>query len=127
METEAYSEKLGRAEVFDVEVVALAVALSVVKVEREALVLSDSQAAVNTASKGFSPTSQPVVRRAFEALQSPGVGVEWCPAYVGVWGNERADQLAKLATAPEVEPRGSPTYAYAKVAAKRRYEQRVQG
>ena len=46
-EVEAVSGKLGRAEVFDAEVVALAVALDVAAAERRALVLSDSQAAVS--------------------------------------------------------------------------------
>lgn len=125
-ETEALSGKLGRAEVFDAEVVALAVALRLAKAEREALALSDSQAAISAAAKGFSPSSQPAVRRAFDGLRQPGVKLEWYPAHAGVQGNERADQLAKLATASETEPRGLPTYAYAKAAAKRRHEKRVQ-
>ena len=113
VETEAYSGKLGHAEVFDAELVALAVALNVAKAEKKALVLSDSQAAVSAASKGFPPSSQPAARMAFGALQHAGVRLEWCPAHAGVQGNERADQLAKAATAPEVEPRGAPTHAYA--------------
>ena len=123
---EALSGKFGRAEVFDAKVVALAVALKVAAAEEEALVFSDSQAAVSAASKGFSPTSQPTVSKAFRALRYPKVKLNWYPAYAGVEGNERADQLAKKATAPEVEPRGLPTHTYVKAAAKRRHEQRVQ-
>jgi len=124
-EVEAVSGKLGRAEVFDAEVVALAVALDVAAAERRALVLSDSQAAVCPVSKGFSPSCQPAAERAFNGLRHPGVKLDWCPAHAGVKGNERADQLAKLATGPEVEPRGLPTHAYAKAAARKRHEQRV--
>ena len=124
-EVEAHSGKLSQAEVFDAEMVALAVALEVAAAEGKALVLSDSQAAISAASKGFSPSSQPAVDRAFRALQRPSVKLDWCPAHAGVKGNERADQLAKLATGPGVEPRGLPTHAYAKAAAKQRHEQRV--
>ena len=73
-------------------------------------------------SKGFSPFSQPAVERAFNSLRRLSTRLLWYPAYAGVKGNERADQLAKLATAPEVEPRGLPTYAYAKAAAKKRHK-----
>jgi len=65
------------------------------------------------------------VERAYNNLQYLNVKLNWCPAHAGVKGNERADRLAKLATAPGVEPRGLPTYAYAKAAAKKRYKQRV--
>jgi len=106
-------------------VVALAVALDVAAAERRALVFSDSQAAVNAVSKGFSPSYQLAVERAHKNLQSPGVKLNWYPAHAGVKGNERADQLAKLTTGPGVEPRGLPTYAYAKTAARGRHEQRV--
>lgn len=56
-EIEAFSGKLGQAEVFDAEVVALAVALDLAAAEERALVLSNSQAVVNAVSKGFSPSS----------------------------------------------------------------------
>lgn len=90
-ETEALSRKLGRAEAFNAEVVALVVALGVAAAEGEALVLSNSQVAVSAVSKGFSPSSQPAVRRAYTDLQHPGVKLEWCPAHAGVKGNGRAD------------------------------------
>lgn len=44
-------------EVFNAEVVALAVGLGVVAAEERALVFSDSQAVVSAISKGFSPSS----------------------------------------------------------------------
>ena len=90
-EVEALSGKLGHAKVFDAEVVALAVGLSVAAAEERALVFTDSQAAASAVSKGFSPSSQPAVEKAFNGLRHPGTSLYWYPAYAGVKGNERAD------------------------------------
>ena len=88
-------------------------------------IIFNSVQRVSAVSKGFSPSCQPAVERAYRSLQLPGVKLDWCPAHAGIKGNERADQLAKLATGPGAEPRGLPTHAYAKAAARKRHEQRV--
>lgn len=54
---EVFSGKLGYAEVFDAEVIALAVKLNVAAIKKQALVFSDSQAAVSAVYKGFSPSN----------------------------------------------------------------------
>jgi len=122
-EVASVSGKLRKAEVFDAEVVALAVALSLAG--PRSLVLSDSQAAIRAVHKGDSPSSQLVVRRAHEALRKGLAQVDWCPAHKEVPGNERADKLAKAATGPEVEPRGQLTYAHAKAELRRAHELRT--
>lgn len=67
-EVEAYNGKVSGAEVFDAELFALSVALVIAGQKPRALVLSDSQAAIQAVVKGNSTSSQGLAIQARAAL-----------------------------------------------------------
>lgn len=71
---------------------------------RPSVILSDSQAAVLAALKGNTKSSQlqaRIVRVALDNVKAKSLVIDWYPAYIGVYGNERANKLAKKATGKE--------------------------
>lgn len=121
-------QKLAEAEVFDAELRAVSTALITARLlpRPKVVVFSDSQAAVRACRKGTTNSSQLHTRWARLALdRDPRLELEWCPAHVGLEGNERADRLAKDTAVGPYEPMKASTVAFAKAKAVRDHRRRV--
>jgi ribonuclease HI len=72
------------------------------------VILSDSQTAIKAVARPSRGSGQTIARAAYDAAtemrnrRGPAIRLQWVPAHAMVIGDERADELAKAATAKQL-------------------------
>ncbi|KAG2000898.1 hypothetical protein GB937_010721, partial [Aspergillus fischeri] len=84
--------------------------------ERQITIFTDNQAAIRASAEPKGSSGQFYIRqivRLLDHLRADGwrVRLQWLPGHEGVYGNERADRLAKDAAEGDGEPAGPVLYA----------------